>query len=404
MTSIELDELGPSVMVRLSSDQAYRLVESGVAQAVPDLGSVGLWRVQPARKVGVARVGDIEVSIRPKVRIERLLFLVGYARDPTAWREDTVSLAAAEDLMPAVAHALWRQCEHAVRTGLLQGYRVHDDTAPVLRGRFRESDQMRLHHGLPLPLEIRYDEFTVDIPENRLLRTAIERMLRMPRVDADARRRLRHVWSRFVGVSSLVAGRPLPVWQPTRLNARYHTALRLAEIVLRASSFEQAPGRVVANGFLFDMWQVFEDFVTVALEEAMARHGGRVVRQDRAHHLDRADAVRLIPDLVWYADGRPRGVVDAKYKAERPDGFPGPDLYQMLAYCTVLGLPRGHLVYAKGNEVPAVHAVRNTGTELVCHALDLAQPPTGLLAQIDRIAADVAADRLAVSPSLIAQR
>ena len=34
----------------------------------------------------------------------------------------------------------------------------------MLRGRLRESEQLHRHHGLPLPLEIRHDEFTIDIP------------------------------------------------------------------------------------------------------------------------------------------------------------------------------------------------------------------------------------------------
>jgi 5-methylcytosine-specific restriction enzyme subunit McrC len=33
---------------------------------------------------------------------------------------------------------------------------------------------------------------------------------------------------------------------------------------------------------------------------------------------------------------------------ERPGGFPQADLYQMLAYCTALRLPEGHLIYARG--------------------------------------------------------
>jgi len=39
-------------------------------------------------------------------------------------------------------------------------------------------------------------------------------------------------------------------------------------------------------------------------------------------------------------------VVDAKYKAEKPSGFPNAGVYQMLAYCLRLGLPEGHLVNA----------------------------------------------------------
>lgn len=56
----------------------------------------------------------------------------------------------------------------------------------------------------------------------------------------------------------------------TRFNARYHTALRLAELVLRATSVEHESGGVAVNGFLLDMPRLFEDFVTVALREVLA--------------------------------------------------------------------------------------------------------------------------------------
>ncbi len=77
------------------------------------------------------------------------------------------------------------------------------------------------------------------------------------------------------------------------------------------------------------------------------------------------------PDLVWYrASGDVGAVIDAKYKAEKPSGFPYADLYQMLAYCTALGLDTGHLVYAKGNEPAVQHQVRNAGTRILQHAVE----------------------------------
>jgi 5-methylcytosine-specific restriction enzyme subunit McrC len=133
------------------------------------------------------------------------------------------------------------------------------------------------------------------------------------------------------------------------------------------------------------MWRVFEDFVCVALREALAIHGG-VVRLQATHYLDRGEQLRMRPDLVWRQHGAVRAVVDAKYKAEKPSGFPDADLFQMLAYCTALGLTRGHLVYARGNEKAQQHVVRNADVELVCHALDLATEPPDLLAQIRSLA------------------
>jgi 5-methylcytosine-specific restriction enzyme subunit McrC len=280
----------------------------------------------------------------------------------------------------------------AVWEGLLPGYVVVDESSLVLRGRLLESAQLTRHHGLPLPLEIRHDEFTVDIPENQILRTACERMLTVPRIDDESSRILRRILRNFTNVRSLHRGDPVPMWQPTGLNARYHTALRLAELVLRATSVEHAAGTVAVNGFLLDMPALFEDFVTVALREALeASFGGRVIAQAR-HHLDIAGRVLLKPDIVWQMQGSAAAVIDAKYKAEKPRGYPNADLYQLLAYCTVLGLPIGHLVYAAGNEEPARHVVRQAGIEILCHAVDLRQPPDALLAEMRSLARKIAAN------------
>ncbi|MGW5365995.1 5-methylcytosine restriction system specificity protein McrC [Actinopolymorpha pittospori] len=71
-------------------------------------------------------------------------------------------------------------------------------------------------------------------------------------------------------VSSLVRGERTPS-QVSRLNARYHVALRLADLVLRGKSSDQPPGTTQVNGFLFGVARIFEGFVCVALREALSR-------------------------------------------------------------------------------------------------------------------------------------
>lgn len=384
MIRVELAETGRT-RVRLGAEQGRRLAASGVVTAAPSPHEPGLWDVAAAGKVGAARIGDVEVWITPKLPVDRLLFLVGYATSPGGWRDETVLLDPRDGLVSAVAQALWRQAERAVGPGLLQGYRTVEEASLVLRGRLRESDQMRRRHGLAIPMEIRHDEYTVDIPENQIVLAAVTRMLTVPRVDAESRRRLSALRVRLAEVTSLVRGDALPAWQPSRLNARYHTALRLAEIVWRATAPEHAPGATAANGFLFDLARIFEDFVTVALAEHLHSTGAATARAQYPCHLDEASTVRMRPDFVAIRDGRPVAVADAKYKRE--SGFPNADLYQMLAYCTVLRLPQGHLVYAAGNAQPARRTVRHAGIEIICHALDLTEPPAGLLARVAGIAA-----------------
>ncbi|MFF9456430.1 McrC family protein [Streptomyces flaveolus] len=390
---VELVEHAPAVGVALPDDVGRALAALRIVDAAPDPYSPGCWSLRAGSKVGAVSVavpghGDpLTVRITPKVPIARLFFLLGYSVHPTgAWRDGEVDVGEHREVLPALAHAVERQVDRALRQGLLQGYRVTEETSPVVRGRIREAEQIRRRFGATLPVEVMYDDFTTDIAENRILRAAVERLLRLPGVPREVRRRLLHQRARLADVTVLVRGRPLPEWRPSRLNTRYHHALRLARAVLEDASPEHGPGGLRVEGFLFDMNRLFEEFVTVALREAL-RGSGHVARFQDPLHLDEARAIRMKPDLVLYGPDRvPCAVADAKYKVERPGGYADADLYQMLAYCTALGLDEGHLVYAKGNAGHAAHRVRHAGIVLHQHALDLDQDPAGLLADVGEVA------------------
>ncbi|SCL16201.1 5-methylcytosine-specific restriction enzyme subunit McrC [Micromonospora nigra] len=385
MTLIRVREAGPSVQMRLGADDARRLAASGVVDVRPGPAD-GQWHVRAGRKVGVARIGRVEVHIEPKMPIARLMFLMGYVRNPKGWRDETVPLPEHAGLVPALAEALWRQTDRALRPGLLQGYRTVDETSPVLRGRLRETAQLSRRAGRALPLEVRHDDYTVDIAENRILATAVDRMLRVPGIDASSRRRLRHLAGRLAGVTRLLPGEPPPAWRRTRLNERLVIALGLAELVLAGSSVDAGRGGVLANAFLLDMWRVYEDFLSVALRVAVEpAYGGKVLLQAH-HHLDLQRRLELRPDILWRnGAGAVGAVVDAKYKAAIGHG----DAYQMLAYCIAYRLSRGHLVYPAGEHPPLSHIVCNAGVEIMCHSLDLDTDPVQLLARIDALAGEI---------------
>lgn len=385
MRHLELIEGSPAALQSdLSSDEieALHATELAVVSRTPDQTA---WTVSAGSKVGVARIGDLQITVRPKVGIQRLIFLMGYARHPNFWRDHVVTLDAEDGLPDALAHAFSRFARSALDQGLLQGYRHVEDSLPVLRGRVRVADQVSRRFGIGIPLEVSFDEFTVDIAENQLLRSATERLLLAPSVDSQVRPTLQRIRLKLADVSPIPRGMPTPEWTPTRLNVRYQPALALAELILAGDSIEHRAGTTSVTGFAFDMWKIYEDFVCVALREALAPFGGQSHLQ-YGTHLDVARRVSLRPDFVWSYAGEPTIVADAKYKAEKYDGFPNADVYQLLAYCTRLGLRNGHLVYAKGNEEPVVHDIRGADVRIHCHALDLDQPPTLLLDQVQTLA------------------
>ena len=195
-------------------------------------------------------------------------------------------------------------------------------------------------------------------------------------------------------ISDLPRGAAIPLWMPNRLNARYADALWLAHVVLAAGSVEQNPGSVRLDGFLLDVYKIYEEFVTSILGTALEDVGGECTAQDNSTLDEEAD-IPIRSDLVWRVDGAPAAVIDAKYKAEKPSGFAQADLYQALAYAISYGLDRAHLVYAKGNEPSRTWTVRGAKVEITAHTLDLNKSPQAILAQISEIACRIAS----MSPS-----
>lgn len=380
-----LTEGAPAHLVELNRAVADALRDSDVA-AVEYTDSADQWLVSAAGKIGVVRVGDLQVTVKPKVGIDRLVFMMGYARNPSYWRDDRVRLDPDKDLPEALAEAFRRLATRALEQGVLKGYRSVDDTTSVMRGRIREADQIKRRFGRLIPLEVRYDDFTVDIAENQVLLAAAQRLLRMPGLGRGTRHALQRLRLQLADVTPPTRGQERPFWRPSRLNARYVPALQVAEMILDGRSFEQRVGDLTVTGFLFSMATIFEDFVCVGLREHMRPNGGSSTLQYKTH-LDVGESVRVKPDFVWSSGGSPRLVADAKYKAEKPAGFPQADLYQLLAYCTVLGLTDGHLIYAKGEEQARVHYVVGSEVHIHCHTLDLTVPPAALLEQVRVLAA-----------------
>jgi 5-methylcytosine-specific restriction enzyme subunit McrC len=169
---------------------------------------------------------------------------------------------------------------------------------------------------------------------------------------------------------------PLPSWAPNRLNTRYAPALRLAELILADTAPNLRPGTAASvDGVIIDLETVFEAFLTTALHTAVQSLGLRCAPQEIHHSLDAARRVRIRPDIAVYRGPHLLTLVDAKYKTT--DGLgTHPDLHQLTAYCTALGLAHGHLVYASGPDAPTAHRIGPAGTTVTVHALDLTAPPS----------------------------
>ena len=315
----------------------------------PAQGERDAYKLTSGSTVGALVIGGLSVLIRPKISIPQLLSLACYAMGDFKSRERRWFDFQEQPALPdTLALALAAAARRAFARGLLHGYLAHEEALPTVRGRIRFDDQLRHRFGLPLPVEVRYDEFTDDILANRLVKAAVARLggmrLRLPK----ARRDLGRVAGLLDNVS-LVAFPPnnLPQVSFDRLNQHYRDVVGLSRLILRHSAFQSSRGTVRAAGFLIDMNTLFQEFVAQALREEL-NVSERVLRSEQDLPLDTQGRARIKPDLSWWDGEVCTFVGDAKYKNVSGERAPSADLYQLLAYTTALDLPGGLLVYAQG--------------------------------------------------------
>ncbi|MEV1329202.1 restriction endonuclease [Micromonospora costi] len=345
----------------------------------------GQWKIKAGRKVGAIRIGDLEIEVTPKVGVANMLFFLGYAAHPGFRPEDVAGIPTA-GLWPALATSLIRHTRRALASGPLRGYAAVDDALPLVRGRIRFGDHVAGRPGMPLPIEVRYDEYNLDIPENQILRTAIRRMLAVPRLRPADQTDLAELDARLAGVTVLSPATPAPRWHNSRLNARYAPALRLSELILRYCSADPGTGTHAIAAFVVNMEKVFEAFIGTALREALSAYPGNTETPGK-DTLDEGQAIRIEPDVLHIINGRPAAVFDAKYKIEPGAGKPtNPDVYQMFAYCAALDLRIGWIIYAEGSEPPTTWRVRNSNITVGYRPLNLRQPPAQLLKDVQYFA------------------
>ena len=210
--------------------------------------------------VGAVNIGDLAITVRPKVPIDRVMFLITYAMDPRHWRRNSFQLEQADDLIEAVVLAFTHRTRQAIHRGLLRGYRSEEDALYEVRGQIRFGDQIGRRFDMPLPLEVAFDEYTEDIEKNRMLKTAIYRLGRtFVRSEGGTRCEVRSLRPAFSSVDLGQYRRGLlPKVRYTQLEEHYRPAVELAALIIENSSLELFHGKVTSASFFIDMNRVFE--------------------------------------------------------------------------------------------------------------------------------------------------
>jgi 5-methylcytosine-specific restriction enzyme subunit McrC len=369
--------------VDLTAREIEALRTLNIGLTIQPVGT-GRYAVEASNFVGALATPEIHVVIEPKLPIERVFFLLAYARRIPFSHQ--VELSTEAGLVEGFIAAFVTVVRHALRRGLLYGYRGYEESAPAIRGRIRLSDQVTRRFGLPMPVEISYDDYTPDTDENRLVKAALHRASQIRLRSQQLRRNINETLTAFETVSDLrYDPRLLPIIHYTRLNERHRPAVELARLIVANTAVELHTGATSISGLLIDMNQLFEDFVYRATGDRLRRLLGHQYRwlQGKTVYLDEGRRIHAKPDLSLWRRCECLFVGDAKYK--KSDSGEASDLYQLLAYCIATNLPTGALIYADAPQPSMTHRVVHKGPELVVESLDLSSSMEQLERRCDRL-------------------
>ena len=228
---------------------------------------------------------------------------------------------------------------HLIKRGIRFDYQRIEEEQSFLRGQLNTARQVRqqparLHH-----FQIRHDVFLPDIPENRLLKAALEIVCKTTQ-DPDSWRLSHELRTMLLEVScSRDTAQDLIRWRKDRLMAHYQAVKPWIELIIQRQAPLAVAGAWHGMSLLFPMERLFESYVAFCLRDTL-RPGAtlrtQVTEEYLCVHRDR-QAFQLRPDLVAELRGK-RWVMDTKWKL-LDGGLPGKhygisqaDIYQMFAY------------------------------------------------------------------------
>lgn len=210
---------------------------------------------------------------------------------------------------------------------------------------------------------VRYDDFNINRPENRLIKSTLGLLLKVMG-DGNNRRNAMRLLSFFDGVEySKSVDADFTKCLVDRSMNHYEKAMSWCRVFLKGNSFSAFSGSAVALALLFPMEKVFESFVAAKFRKHIG-NGVNLRTQDTRYSLfdspTRAFALR--PDIVLEFNGN-TVVMDTKWKLlsdnGRNSGISQSDMYQMYAYSKKYDAERIVLLY------PHSDAVSKTGIRYV---------------------------------------
>jgi 5-methylcytosine-specific restriction enzyme subunit McrC len=225
-----------------------------------------------------------------------------------------------------------------IKKGLRASYLPVEDNLNFYKGKLKVQEHIKHNQIHKERFYVGYDEFSVNRPENRLIKTTLIKLQKIS-TSATNVKEIRQVLQSFEMVeSSTNYTNDFSRVIIDRNTKDYEMLMRWSKVFLLNQSFTTFSGNTTARALLFPMEKVFEAYVARNLKSTLSGLGWEVSTQDKGHFLFNSPRqFALRPDIVITRNDGSRIVLDTKWKSltnnpRQNYGISQADMYQMYAY------------------------------------------------------------------------
>ncbi len=250
-----------------------------------------------------------------------------------------------------------------VKRGIKSDYISNDENLHVYKGKLNVSKQISLNAAHKERFYMVFDEYQVNRPENKLIKSTLLKLLGVSRNTDNTREIKQLLYSFELVQESDNYVKDFSKVSLTRGMKEYELLIQWSKIFLLNKSFTTFSGKNAGKALLFPMEQVFEAFIAKQVKLLFENQNKGIIRvsaQDSGYYLfDEPRKFRLRPDIVVsnaFDEHHKTVIMDTKWKRlnRNPSanyGISQADMYQMYAYSKKYHTPNIWLIYPLNDDV-----------------------------------------------------
>ncbi len=274
-----------------------------------------------------------------------------------------------------------QEVRQLIKRGIKLDYVIKEDNQKFLKGKLLTSYHIKKNLVHKERFYVAFDEFHLNRPENRLIKAALLRLLRVT-MNSKNIKDIKQLLGSFEMVEpSVNYTKDFSRVKIDRTTKEYTMLIQWTKVFLMNKSFTTFSGDNLSKSLLFPMEKVFESYITFYIKKIFGNDGWDVSSQDKSYYLFNEPRRRfaLRPDIVCKKDNRVI-IMDTKWKNLLNDegknyGILQSDMYQMYAYSKKYQTSEIWLLYPLNDEISSYNEIKfDSGDETIVrvHFVDVA--------------------------------